>query len=967
MSLAAIGDTSDVTNSPAFLSLDTLLEEGKIVEERALQLKKRFKELHDRVLQIHSNEMYLTTRARRLRTELDAELLKVEKCGEVALTDDTSIKQLKTELAEAEHELSIAQEKESMLQVEALELDRKKQTLTHDVEESIAQEEAKLKPLIEKFQTDIKQLGDDIASTGANYSKLQEQREKLLAREAQLKETMEKQNGEIYETKLEFARVEREPERGKKQADIVAKAHQTAQKELNGLNDKLAAMKALHTELTDKSTGLSTQHDDLYKTLETNRAGIAQCTKYLDSITTNLELEREQYAKYQRRFQELEGLLKAAAIAMNTERENLNRTLRDKEQGMKMFKKLEQTKSDLMNDSEICRKQSEILHREEQRLDTARQQCSADLEDLKRDVDILINNFLKEEIAEKRCITDKEEMQRLITDMEDDVRARTLDEQQQRRRASDLGIQREQMSRECSRTQARVQLALGQLKVKDVEVVELNKRYDDLMSRLNESMEKYGAVKRERSAKAQLIQSASQTMSETQEKIKILENELEVLRRESLIKDQDLAKKRREAHEHRQSCKNLRVKRNKINKRLEEKAHRQSDLEQQMSKLNSIITATEDDMLALKKAYEDAVENRNYTGIQLIDRNDELCILYEKANVQESILKRGLVMLNKRVDEIRATAIELADLQREIDLCQTVLPQVRDMEEELASMLMQLEEERWRAETLENDLTDPNNASRWRNVSKVGSGKNISAVAADASTTAAQSKAGGGDEDAMAGPSEDFVELTEKQQNLEERLAAVNERLMEKELILEEISELSNRLRRQALSGRDFTLALAKKVNGYQFGIKRRTKHMMAILSELSMVQASTLKLEEDVSKAEEHVTAARQRAEQGAAPSDDIELQYQRQRAHEQRRREVMLQRKERLATETGAPDLRTTAEKRANAYIPDSDLGLPKPYGSHAPFRPNMDAQATAHRFYRRPGARPVVIDDEEDGQDY
>ena len=39
--------------------------------------------------------------------------------------------------------------------------------------------------------------------------------------------------------------------------------------------------------------------------------------------------------------------------------------------------------------------------------------------------------------------------------------------------------------------------------------------------------------------------------------------------------------------------------------------------------------------------YEVAVEERNYTGIQLIDRNDELCILYEKSNIQEQIMRNG--------------------------------------------------------------------------------------------------------------------------------------------------------------------------------------------------------------------------------------------------------------------------------------------------------------------------------------
>ncbi len=39
--------------------------------------------------------------------------------------------------------------------------------------------------------------------------------------------------------------------------------------------------------------------------------------------------------------------------------------------------------------------------------------------------------------------------------------------------------------------------------------------------------------------------------------------------------------------------------------------------------------------------YEGAIEARNYTGICMIDRNDELCILYEKANIQEEVMKKG--------------------------------------------------------------------------------------------------------------------------------------------------------------------------------------------------------------------------------------------------------------------------------------------------------------------------------------
>lgn len=65
-------------------------------------------------------------------------------------------------------------------------------------------------------------------------------------------------------------------------------------------------------------------------------------------------------------------------------------------------------------------------------------------------------------------------------------------------------------------------------------------------------------------------------------------------------------------------------------------------------------------MLRLKKNYEMVIEARNYTGIVLIDRNDELCILYEKANVQDDILRRGELALKQREDDTRMLRIEVS-------------------------------------------------------------------------------------------------------------------------------------------------------------------------------------------------------------------------------------------------------------------------------------------------------------------
>lgn len=79
-------------------------------------------------------------------------------------------------------------------------------------------------------------------------------------------------------------------------------------------------------------------------------------------------------------------------------------------------------------------------------------------------------------------------------------------------------------------------------------------------------------------------------------------------------------------------------------------------------------------------------------------------------------------------------------------------------------------------------LEDPSNESRWRE---------------------------------LKGEDPDQEALEAKIQVLEERLNNKKEALLEKELVLEEITNLADKLRQQALTGRQDTLELAEKVNNF--------------------------------------------------------------------------------------------------------------------------------------------------------
>lgn len=119
-------------------------------------------------------------------------------------------------------------------------------------------------------------------------------------------------------------------------------------------------------------------------------------------------------------------------------------------------------------------------------------------------------------------------------------------------------------------------------------------------------------------------------------------------------------------------------------------------------------------MVELRRRYESAVQERNRRGIQLIERNEEVCVLYEKVNVQGSIIRNGDMELQSREEEIRFLKMETADLKRSIDLLKSSLPNKKALDNELTTLQIQLAQCQEYIMDLEHNLEDATNADRIR-------------------------------------------------------------------------------------------------------------------------------------------------------------------------------------------------------------------------------------------------------------
>ena len=171
-------------------------------------------------------------------------------------------------------------------------------------------------------------------------------------------------------------------------------------------------------------------------------------------------------------------------------------------------------------------------------------------EEVRREVDVFINNFLKQEGLE----AEKAEWVRAVVDevksLEEEVVEVAKEERDQRKIVAQLNEEREIEARKAAKAMHGAKAVNEELKVKELIIMDLSKRDAETRAKLRSSVRRsdrpklYDIVKTDRNKYVNQIQSSTQALAEMKEKTKILMNEVEILRNESLQKDMALQKER---------------------------------------------------------------------------------------------------------------------------------------------------------------------------------------------------------------------------------------------------------------------------------------------------------------------------------------------------------------------------------------------------------------------------------------
>ncbi len=771
---------------------------GKSLEKFRLEYDK----LHHTLKQSHENERRLIRRCRELNNEIAANATKIQTALRLSVQDQNSITLLKKELDKAWKMVDGAQEKEKRARETIQRLKVEIQNLSMLVDQgaglSIGQENA---------VNELLKIKDDLTREVAIHTSTLERRTREIQ---ELKQTQ----GELF-TKI--ADLER-------QRAVLMDEKKQLQDQV--MRERSEAM-TCRTSMVDAQQSLEVAHQEK-KQLEHALRGEKEKVEKLDKFARGLENEKAKLEVSVVELHKSKAELDKEKQALKTQEQTLKKDKSQVEQALEEKKKELLTAEEAVRAEEMRRKRvekerdmmREKKNQAEKYKDWLRDQMKTVLASVKsqRD-DAAVDEAMVKELQQhvKRlhhamnlANQTNQDQYKLVEDselikksLEDDILAHKHEEQALRKRNYQLEKQKEKHAMSATTWHAKFVEAQEQVKLKEMENHELSKQIVDERNKLRLQQTLYEQVRSDRNKFSKQQAQQKDDIAEMQRKFKIMSHQIEQLKEEVQNKDNALinehfAYKRMQAE--------MKVARRKLAKRKEVLATADQVLSSQDAEIKALrrqVMEAEEAHRQQEHAYDELMQERDILGTQLIRRNDELALLYEKVRIQQSTLNKGEVQYRERLQDLRALKIAINNLKQELMLRSQEVTTVDALKNEVYHVQRELLQERTKVKALSEELENPMNVHRWRS---------------------------------LEGSDPKKHELIQKIQMLQRRLISKTEEAVGKDMRLEEKEKLYQALKTSV--ARQPGPELAQQLIKYQTLLKEKTMQMKSMAAELNMFQA---------------------------------------------------------------------------------------------------------------------------------
>lgn len=876
--------------------------------------KAAYCELHDALAAAVARTARLEDDATGLDRELAEGVTTLEEARAAArnsLTEEEEeeLDRLRRECDVAVAEAELAGEREQSTSMDVYEQTRARNAAKKRLEEVELEHERAMAPALASARAEVSELAEDVRSEKTRMEDLHKAKADAVARVGELQTKASQISNERERVQTELDSIAPLPLKIKRECDVINEQIKALRTQELALNKKFAALDESELRQSETVRGRTEEHAHAAGTLERASIAMEQKTRTADEFNKDLEKETSERERLvneklelEQRAAALDAEKKALADRVARRRKELEQTER------KTGKMAMETKhvADVVPQLETEVSQLRLDVKTTTRVAAER---SAAIEGIRADIDAEMKAYITEESAGKTKGTAFETVYAEVAALEDIIKHLKKEEADRNKVERDVRTQVERLikttmlKREKHREQT--ELANG-----------LDNELDDLKKQTKENERRHMAlvslfheVQSQRNKFAQLIEAGKQTKAETGEKLRVLANEIDILRGESGDKEIKLV----HAHAQLTSAMTARdVLRQDINKRAMTFREGRDKIDEQMNEMEGLHTVADQgrkNQIRLTLKFEHETQRRDHAGLMLVERNDEVAALHERVNLQVEVGRRGEIELRNREDEIRAFAAEIRKHELSVEANASLASGVPGLNAEIERLRKELIVERRRVARLSAKAETPENADRWRVL---------------------QGKDPGADE------------LRAKLKDLKLAIEDKEDEIEENVLMLQELDSLVQRMTSEAASGRAESLELARTINDLVTKIQSAGDETKSTVSELALCQATSERLQLEAETLKRRLMEARERVARGEAPDDEAEKRWARELAGE--------------AFVDDEDDNRPGADARPNAYVPtdEKSMGVPRPYGKFAPFKPTDVTGQLRH--YRKPTVADV-----------
>eukprot|EP00747_Dinoflagellata_sp_TGD_P210717 gnl/TRDRNA2_/TRDRNA2_83982_c0_seq2.p1 gnl/TRDRNA2_/TRDRNA2_83982_c0~~gnl/TRDRNA2_/TRDRNA2_83982_c0_seq2.p1 ORF type:complete len:859 (+),score=296.61 gnl/TRDRNA2_/TRDRNA2_83982_c0_seq2:153-2729(+) len=831
----------------AFEALERDFQEilQELVGDKSLEhFRTEYEKLHRALKKSHESEKHLIKKCRELNAEIVSNAVKVQTALKLSQEDQATITALKKEIERAWKMVETSHEKEQ----------RAKDTI-HNLKTEISklgrlvEQGAGLSINQENMVNNLIQEKNDLIK---HRDMLQGQVAQLATQNTDLHTKVAKLDAERLAENSELMNLREQLDQRVSEAEKQQQRKEKLDKELKDLRGQ---MEVRQNEIQAKQEEFKHNEEDIAK-LEAAIKAEKATIENLNARHERLDQDKQDYAK--KRLEEAGEREKLASTKRDLDQQLMLRQneidglKKGKARILKMYEGLKKKKAQGDAETQQLESQRNALKAEinnlTKELESLKKQANLDskqIVDLLHERDILNKNAIKADERTKKQIDLVRRHEGQANTLAKDVQRWKIELQLKKGRLHELDKQREKYASELSIAKGRYEDSCEELKARDLTLAQLKKNIADVKAKLGQQKNLYEAVRTDKNLYSKNLVESLEEIAEMKKKFKVMYHQIEQLKEEIKEKDKALITEHFEhqfiSKESEKTNDNLK-KHNNQQKRLQQVV----DLQQQeIKKLEATIQEAEVERQNQRKEFEGVISERNILGTQLIRRNEELALLYEKIKIQHRTLQGGEISYKQRLEESRTLKIKEIGMKRELRIAKNQVSNIDELKKEVYQLQRELLRERTKVKALSEELENPMNVHRWRK---------------------------------LEGSDPATYEMIQKVKTLQKRLISKTEEAVEKDLAIQEKEKLYLEMRN--LLSKQPGPEVAEEVAKQQNGLKEKTKQMKAMAAELNMYHAQLNDYKDEI----ERLTK---------------ELQDTKRRYFEQRRREQLL--KDTSRTEKG------------------------------------------------------------------